>query len=313
MNLGESPSRIARKCAFLEAPRALRFGVLVGASALLAACSAVPRERSASESTAALSAATDAGASASPHATVAFLPGWNQVERGAIVRGGHVDVQYDASRLSQCAAPTVLSFARFLPGGETFSSDEAFSFDVPDDASSVEFWFHAVAPGCEQWDSNYGANWVFPVIDTAPADIGWAGDWGSSTNRNCTHDDGVPEPIVIDEYMRERSCIFVDVDVWVPGVTDVDTPHPEWIQAHAAWAKDGAAPVQDLLAYQGIVGHNARFRWSIPYEVRSQADWNTVSYAFEFMSDGVHTTRVAQASGADRTITRAFTFSSTSP
>jgi hypothetical protein len=236
-----------------------------------------------------------------------FKVGWTQVQRGAIVRGGHVDVVYERSRLpAGCADATVFANAQFRPGGERFSSDEAFGFDVPAAAQSVDLWFHALSPTCDYWDSNYGRNWRFPVVATAPAAVGWAGDWGSSTNRACAHAPGVPQPITIDEYMRERACIFVDADVWIPGVTDVSAPHPEWILAEVEWAKDAQAPSDAWLEYQGIVGHNARFRWSVPYEVRNLADWSTVRYAFRFSSDGSTWTRVAQASGADWTLVRAF-------
>jgi hypothetical protein len=272
-------------------------------ASLLAACSG-PSGDATSRSSAAVAAAS------APQAELDFLVGWQQVQRGAIVQGGHVTVVHAAARLSQCSAPTILSYARFLPGGETFSSDEAFAFDVPAGATSVQLWFHAVSPGCDQWDSNYGANWSFPVVAAAPPGVGWAGDWGSSTNRDCQHVAGVPEPIAIDEFMREQSCIYVDIDVWVPGVTDVQLVHPEWIQATVAWSKDGKAPTTAWLDYQGIVGHNARFRWSIPYEIRDMADWSTVTYSFGLESDGVHTTREAQPSGADRTIVRDFQFSS---
>ncbi len=231
-----------------------------------------------------------------------------QVQRGAIVPGGHVDVSYDQSRVTQsCPNSTVFGFARFDPGGQLFSSDEALGFDVPDGATTVELWFRAVAPGCEAWDSNYSQNWKFPVAASPPAQPGWAGDWGSSTNRACEHAAGVPQPITIDEYMRERSCIFVDADVWVPGVTDVSAPHPEYVLAQVEWSKDASAPNDSWLDYQGIIGHNARFRWTVPYELRNQADWSTASYSFRFSTDGNQWLRVAQPSGDDWTLLRAFT------
>jgi len=241
------------------------------------------------------------------HARLDFQVGWTSVQRGALARGGHVDVSYNAARMVDCSTATIFSYARFSPGGEQFSSDEALSFDVPADADSVALWFHAVSPTCDRWDSNYGHNWNFPVVATPPSAVGWAGDWGSSTNRACEHTAGVPEPITIDEYMRERSCIFIDADVWVPGTTDVSTPHPEWIQAQVEWAKDAQAATDTWLDYQGIVGHNARFRWSVPYEVRNIADWNSVRYAFRFTTDGTNWTHIAQPSGDDWTIVRAFT------
>ncbi len=272
----------------------------------LAACSSAPASDPAASGAAALS-----GASATtPQAELDFEPGWIQEQHGAIVQGGHVTVTYSTGRMGSCASATVFAYARFFPGGEEASSDESFSFDVPAGANQVQLWFHAVAPGCDQWDSNYGQNWIFPILAAAPPAVGWAGNWASSTDRACQPVAGVPEPITIDEFMREQACIFVDAEVWVPGVTDVATTHPEWILAQVQWAKDSAAPTTAWLDYEGISGHNAVFRWSIPYEVRDEADWTTVSYSFRFSTDGVAWTTIAQASGADWTIDRAFTFSS---
>jgi hypothetical protein len=45
----------------------------------------------------------------------------------------------------------------------------------------------------------------------------------------------------------------------------------------------------------------------VPYEVRNVADWSTVRYAFRFSTDGSTWTRIAQPSGDDWTIARAFT------
>jgi hypothetical protein len=265
---------------------------------LLAACSSPTAP--VADTTAAASAATPL------QSHLVFQVGWINLQRGALAPHAHVDVTYDRARMSTCSNATIFSFARFSPGGEQFSSEESLAFDVPADATSVDLWFHAVSPDCDQWDSDYGRNWRFPVVATAPAPVGWAGDWGSSTNRACAHTAGVPQPITIDEYMRERSCIFIDADVWVPGTTDVSTPHPEWIQAQVEWAKDSQAPTDSWLDYQGIVGHNARFRWSVPYEVRNIADWSTVAYSFRFTTDGTTWTRIAQPSGDDWTIVRAF-------
>jgi hypothetical protein len=105
-------------------------------------------------------------ASSSPPATLEFQSGWKQVQHGTLVHGGHVEVRYDRTRMGRCANATVFSYARFLPSGQLFSSDEAFSFDVPADAEHVELWFHAVSPECDQWDSDYGRNWWFPVAPT---------------------------------------------------------------------------------------------------------------------------------------------------
>ena len=95
------------------------------------------------------------------HAQLVFHTGWTDELRGTLARGGHADVTYDRARMGRCADATIFAYARFLPGGELFSSDEAFGFDVPAAANRVELWFHAVSPSCNQWDSDYGRNWRF--------------------------------------------------------------------------------------------------------------------------------------------------------
>ena len=256
-------------------------------------------------------AALSGAAVGSTQAELDFEAGWIQEQHGAVVQGGHVTVTYATSRMGFSAPAARCCRTRAFSREErkrraTSRSRSTFLAG----AAQVELWFHAVSPGCDQWDSNYGQNWAFPVLAVAPAAIGWAGNWASSTDRSCQPVAGVPEPITIDEFMREQACIFVDAEVWVPGVTDVATTHPEYLQAKVDWAKDEAsAPTTAWLAYEGISGHNAVFRWSIPYEVRDEADWTAVSYSFRFSTDGQNWTTIAQPSGADRTISRAFVFS----
>jgi len=117
--------------------------------------------------------------------------------------------------------------------------------------------------------------------------------------------DTLEDPIVIDEYARERACLFADVDVWLGGVTDGSAPHPEWLLAQVEWAKDAAAPTDTWLDDVGRVGNNERFRWQLPYELRSMADWTTATYALRFSVDG-RTWTYAEG-GHKRAIQRAFT------
>ena len=187
-----------------------------------------------------------------------------------------------------------------------FSSDEALGFDVPADADSVELWFHAVAPGCDPWDSNYGSNWRFPVMAARRA-VGWAGDWGSSTDRACPHGAGVPQPITIDEYMRERACIFVDADVWVPGATDAGTPHPEWIQARGRVGQGRARTDRPRGSTTRASSATTRaFAGACPYEVRNRRrlDDRQLLVPLHHRRDPFE--RAAQPSGEDWTLMRAF-------
>jgi hypothetical protein len=239
---------------------------------------------------------------APPDAKLDFQVGYVQVQRGAIVRGGKLDIDYALSRLTTCRDThngfrfwSMDAFVKFDPGGQLTTGTvvasngfdimpATYTVDVPLDAEKVEIWFrNATPPSCEGWDSNYGANYVFPVIQGSPSQIQWVGDLGSSTDRACQHNAGVAEPIVIDEYMRERACIFVDADVWAPGVTG---SHPEWVFARAEWAKDTNPSTFQWLEPQGGVGNNQRFRFQAPYEIRNLSDWTTASYTLEFSTDG---------------------------
>src|SRR5688500_14964809 len=60
-----------------------------------------------------------------PTATTRFLTGWAEEQRGAIVRGGQLVVEYDLYRMTDCHSSTyagqqawnTLAYVRFLPGG----------------------------------------------------------------------------------------------------------------------------------------------------------------------------------------------------
>jgi Family of unknown function (DUF6209) len=237
---------------------------------------------------------------AQPRAELELLAGFNTRQHGALVAGGHVSVHYDLGRLTTCRSThngyrfwSLEASIRFQPGGQTstgtvvasnLGSDYPVPFEaeIPLGAQSAELWFHNYTPGeCDAWDSNYGANYRVSV-GTATAPVGWVGDFGSSFSRDCGHQPGVPEPAVIDEYVRERACSFIDADVWVPGGED----HPEWIFAQVEWHKEGQPAVTSWLDYAGRAGNNSRFRWNLPYELRNLSDWTNASYHLRFSTDG---------------------------
>ncbi len=263
-----------------------------------------------------------------PLGTVTFAGGFTQTQHGALVAGGQLSVEYDLGRLTTCRDTidghrgwSLDAYAQFQPGGQmvtgsvvttTTSGDVASPFvtDIPAGATSVALWFENASPSppCEAWDSNYGANYVFPVVAAPTPAIGWLSAVGGSTDRACTHADSLEDPIVIDEYARERACLFADVDVWVGGVTDGNPAHPEYVAAQVEWSLDGAAAVDEWIDDVGRVGNNERFRWQLPYELRSTDTWNTATYQLRLSVDG-RTWTYAEG-GAQRTITRDFTFSS---
>ena len=263
-----------------------------------------------------------------PLGTITFAGNFMQTQHGALVAGGQLSVEYDLGRLTTCRGTidghrgwAMDAFAQFQPSGQiatgsvvstTTSGDVASPFvaDIPAGTTSVALWFEnsAPSPPCTAWDSNYGANYVFPVVASATPAIGWLSGVGGSTDRACTHADTLEDPIVIDEYARERACLFADVDVWVGGVTDGNPAHPEYVMAQVEWSLDGAAAADEWIDDVGRVGNNERFRWQLPYELRNTDTWNTATYRLRISVDG-RTWSYAEG-GAERTITRDFTFSS---
>jgi len=177
--------------------------------------------------------------------------------------------------------------------------------DVPRGTQSVELWFRNFdAERCEAWDSNWGHNYRFGAA-ALPAPVGWAGDWGGSFARDCQHRDGLAEPIVIDEYVRERACKWVDADAWVPGLTDGPDPHPERLWAEVEWSTDGAPAEHAPLRLVERAGNNGRYRWELPYPVLTEA-WHTFAFRFRFSSDGNHWVAIGQPDGSPRTVVRSF-------
>ncbi|AKQ63359.1 hypothetical protein A176_000271 [Myxococcus hansupus] len=295
---------------------------------LLAACGGAPQQDDAADG--APLEAQQAPLTA-PTATVRFLTGWTHSQQGAIVRGGQLVVDYDLYRMTDCHLSTyngvqvwdTLAYVRFLPSGQLFSGSvkqatgstsfvsKPFEVTVPSDATSVETWFLTSGRTCTQrYDSNYGMNYAFPVEAQSPAAVAWAGDWGGSFARDCEHRDGLVDPIVIDSYVMERACRFVDADVYVPGVTDAATARPELIHAQVEFSVDGAATQHKPLAFQGRVGNNYRYRWNLASEPLAYTPWNAYAFGFRYSTDGVSWYRIANdagpSGGAARTVQRSF-------
>lgn len=295
---------------------------------LLAACGpAAPSEQQPASPT-----TTSESALVTSRATLNFLAGWAEEQHGAVVQGGQLVVNYDLNRLTNCQGSTAygqpawntVAYVRFTPGGQTFNgplvehdlwqtgTSKAIPFEVtvPTDATGVELWFYHSGNGCAGvYDSDYGANYHFAVETQNPAGVVWAGDWGGSFSRECVHQNGLADPIVIDSYVRERACKFVDADVYVPGLTDGATERPQYVSAQVEYSVDGGPAQYQWLSYQGRVGNNYRWRWQLPYEV-TFSTWNQYQFAFRYSTDGVNWYRIGLGNGPTggtaRTIQRAF-------
>lgn len=274
-------------------------------------------------------------ARATPRAVLEFRGGFTIEQHASIVAGGKLSVEYALDRLPQCRATHngypawgTTAYVRFLPGGQTASAkvnafqtnngtptnvaySVPFEADVPKDATSAELWFKNESGAgnfCEAWDSNFGANYRFDVLATPPATPVWAGNWGGSFNRACTHADGLAEPVKVDSYVRERACTFVDADVYLPGVTDGAALRPGKLAAQVEYSVDGGAKKTAWLTFQGRVGNDYRYRWELPRGEMANVYWNTYAYTFRFSTDGATWFTIGQGNGpiggAPRTVVR---------
>ena len=186
------------------------------------------------------------------------------------------------------------------PGGQGATRTATpLTFDVPAGTTRIQAWFHNFngGGGCDDWDSLSGANYQLNVTALPPAPS-WAGDWGNGFSRACSHIDGLAEPVVIDEYTRERSCMFIDADLYVPGFTDQPTTPTEQYWAQAVFTYDNGTPQYAWLEPQGRVGNNQRYRWTLPYEMRmASRSFTTGHFSFRFSNDGVHFFQIGQSDG----------------
>lgn len=132
-------------------------------------------------------------ADAKPASSAALLrfrhtAGGSGVSRmGHIRPGGALVVEYDPARLpvridTAGTASEVVCHVRFSPGGKVLHAPmqglaaaggppaltrlAPFEVLVPEDAASVELWFESRRPdGTTSWDSRYGANYTFGVVE----------------------------------------------------------------------------------------------------------------------------------------------------
>jgi Family of unknown function (DUF6209) len=140
----------------------------------------------------------------------------------------------------------------------------ALLVDVPRTARAVELWFENTAvPGCQAWDSNFGANYRFDVL-LPPS---WVGGATALTSRETTDpcDGGVDAAggFTFGTWARQRAAYAnVCFRVWSPGVTDRDDP-AVWqkLDATLRWrARGTTAPLRSVYAaFDRRVGNDARF------------------------------------------------------
>lgn len=250
-----------------------------------------------------------------PRAQLTFDAGYTQRQRGTIVPGGTVTVSYDLGRLPRCRYSSggaqlwdIEATLKFQPMGTTVTRSVTqvvpggrvsvpVDFAVPLGTQYVDAWFHNLEAQqrCDEYDSNFGNNYRFGA-GPLPAAPSWAGNWGSSLARDCVARPGVPEPMVIDQYVRERACSFVEAEVYAPGFTDGGDQRLERMWAQAVPTVGGVARPPIELESVGRSGNNWRYRFTLPYEYR-QVGFAGASYFLRFSADGRNWFTIGQGAG----------------
>ncbi|MDX2090481.1 MAG: DUF6209 family protein [Kofleriaceae bacterium] len=212
-------------------------------------------------------------------ARLVFAADFSERREGVLVPGGEVTIAYDGARLTQCrnsrnGTPLydITAHVRFAPSGEerlVSVRDSSPALAVPTDARSVTLWFENTAiPGCQAWDSNFGANYTFETL-RAPQ---WIGEARSLITRDTSDrcDGGVPAQtgFSFDTWARQRAATSnVCFQVYEPGVTDRDDP--------ALWQKLDAQ-----LHYKFVGATSSEWRRSpVAFDRRRG---NNARYAFDW-------------------------------
>ncbi len=247
--------------------------------------------------------------------SIDFQNGFRTQQRGTLVAGQPVTIAYALDRLTTCRgthngfpAWDLEAFVRFAPSG-TIATGTVRGFDAPNGVpsnagaksvplnvnipagtTSAEVWFKnssGAGMNCEAWDSNLGTNYRFPVSAAAPARVVWVGNPGSSFSRACARQDGVPASTTMDSYVQQRACAFVELDVYVPGLTDSGDAQPAAVFAQAELKLDGVALPATDLSFVGKVGNDYRFHFEVPKsDLYYGPKWQQLEYGFRFSTDG---------------------------
>lgn len=204
---------------------------------------------------------------------IVFAADHTVTQHGPLVPGGQVRLEYDPARLTTCrnsraGSPLwdLTAHLRWDTGEGQSSSirDGAILVSIPTTARGLEVWFENTAvPGCQAWDSNWGANYRFALL-TPP---GWVGGATVRISRDtgdpCDGGGDAAAGFTFDTWARQRAAITnLCFRVWSPGVTDVDDPEL-WrkLDATVRWRPRGSAePLRSVYAsFDRRVGNDARY------------------------------------------------------
>ena len=247
---------------------------------------------------------------------VVFASDWTESTEGDIVQGGSMQIVYSPARLRACRGTyhggrTYNIYANwvFEPGGQLghralydgnyFGGEDSITepiVSVPEDATSVSFWFsNSDYYGCSAWDSDYGANYSFPIVETGGGEspeIGWAGELAYvQYHRDPAQSFGDRDPVwYFDNWSGAELTAWVEVQVWAPGLTDQaydSTALPEAAEAiRAEFVTDGGGGdspegwLTKPMSFQGQRGNNFVYQLQL-WQLRSP-------YTTPALADGLH-------------------------
>ena len=107
---------------------------------------------------------------------VTFHRGWTQTLAGDLIAGDRLSVEFDQERLPQLRQDDarhwgIDAFVTFLPGGMTVHGPvraDSLDCDIPLGTTQLQAWLQNWAEQeglrLEAFDSRYGANYEFPVM-----------------------------------------------------------------------------------------------------------------------------------------------------
>jgi len=232
--------------------------------------------------------------------TVAFGSDWTEATDRPIVQDGLLRIDFAPSRLRACRATyaggrawNIIAGYAFQPGGETgavalydgdyFAGEAAVTqpqVPVPTGATSVALWFsNSDRAGCVAWDSDFGANYTFPVVPAQGGGVpqpGWAGDWDFLVyHRDPAVRHGDRDPVWYwDGMAGSETVTWVEVQVWIPGLTDQSYGSDAALRAAAATVQ--AEAVTDAFAGDGPDG------WGTTDLEFERKQGNNFVYSFRF-------------------------------
>jgi hypothetical protein len=225
--------------------------------------------------------------------TVDFTAGWKETLSLPIVAGGKLKLRYDWERLPNCRGTKygfpawsiivwysfdLNSGAQYVPAwtkSDNYSMipDEPI-IDVPANATRVWLWAqNNNAFGCNQYDSDFGANYEFPVFsgETLSQPVGWAGDVNFVVSQaGALSLLGALNPVwSVSSLGASGIYTWIQFEVWVPGITDRAYQNADVRAEVARVALDARAVAPSLgpspfpLEFVGVDGNNFVYRWDL--------------------------------------------------